>query len=52
MEVFSFYICRMDNILTDVETGKQYMLQPSVEKIEDGIIQFVPELMHTFGYDV
>ena len=34
----------MDNILTDVETGKQYMLHPSVEEIEDGIIQFVPEL--------
>ena len=51
MEVFSFYICRMDNILTDVETGKQYMLQPSVEEIEDGIIQFVPELhAHLWGY--
>ena len=51
MEVFSFYICRMDNILTDVETGKQYMLQPSVEEIEDGIIQFVPELhAHLWDY--
>ena len=51
MEVFSFYICRMNNILTDVETGRQYMLQPSVEEIEDGIIQFVPELhAHLWDY--
>ena len=41
----------MNNILTDVETGKQYMLQPSVEEIEDGIIQFVPELhAHLWDY--
>ena len=41
----------MDNILTDVETGKQYMIQPSVEEIEDGIIQFVPELhAHLWDY--
>ena len=44
MEVFSFYICRMNNILTDVETGNQYMIQPSVQELEDGIIQYVPEL--------
>ena len=51
MEVFSFYICRMINILTDVETGKQYMLQPSVEELEDGIIQFVPEFhAHLWDY--
>ena len=41
----------MDKILTDVETGKQYMMQPSVEEIEDGIIQFVPELhAHLWDY--
>ena len=51
MEVFSFYICRMNNILTDVETGTQYMIQPSVEELEDGIIQFVPELhAHLWDY--
>ena len=44
MEVFSFYICRMNNILTDVGTGNQYMIQPSVQELEDGIIQYVPEL--------
>ena len=41
----------MNNVLTDVETGKQYMLQPSVGEIEDGIIQFVPELhAHLWDY--
>ena len=51
MEVFSFYICRMNNILTDVETGNQYMIQPSVQELEDGIIQCVPELhAHLWDY--
>ena len=51
MEVFSFYICRMNNILTDVETGNQYMIQPSVQELEDGIIQYVPELhAHLWDY--
>ena len=50
MEVFSFYICRMNNILTDVETGTQYMIQPSVQELEDGIIQYVPEL-HAYLWD-
>ena len=41
----------MNSILTDIETGKQYMIQPSVEEIEDGIIQFVPELhAHIWDY--
>ena len=39
MEVFSFNICRMNNILTDVGTGNQYMIQPSVQELEDGIVQ-------------
>ena len=39
----SFYICRMNTILPDVETGNQYMIQPSVQELEDGIIQYVPE---------
>ena len=51
MEVFSFYICRMNNILTDIETGNQYMIQPSVQELEDGIIQYVPELhAHLWDY--
>ena len=51
MEAFSFYICRMNNILTDVETGDQYMIQPSVQELEDGIIQYVPELhAHLWDY--
>ena len=44
MEVFSFYISRMNNTLTDMVTGKKYKIQPSVEEIENGIIPFVPEL--------
>ena len=51
MEAFSFFICRMDNILTDVETGHQYMIQPSVQELESGIIQYVPELhAHLWDY--
>ena len=51
MEAFSFYICRMNNILTDVETGHQYMIQPSVQELEKGIIQYVPELhAHIWDY--
>ena len=51
MEAFSSYICRMDNILIDVETGHQYMLQPSVQELESGIIQYVPELhAHLWDY--
>ena len=51
MKAFSFYICRMNNILTDVETGHQYMIQPSAQELEDGIIQYVPELhAHLWHY--
>ena len=51
MEVFSFYICRMNNILTVVGTGNQYMIQPSVQELEDGIIKYVPELhAHLWDY--
>ena len=51
MEAFSFYICRMDNTLIDVETGHQYMLQPSVQELESGIIQYVPKLhAHLWDY--
>ena len=51
MEVFSFYTCRMNNMLIGVETGHQYMLQPSVQEMESGIIQYVPELhAHLWDY--
>ena len=41
----------MNNILTDVETGNQYMIQPNVQELEDGIIQYVPELhAHLWDY--
>ena len=41
----------MNNILTDVETGDQYMIQPSVQELENGIIQYVPELhAHLWDY--
>ena len=41
----------MNNIFTDVETGDQYMIQPSVQELKDGIIQYVPELhAHLWDY--
>ena len=40
----------MDNILIDVETGHQYMMQPSVQGLGSGIIQYVPEL-HAHFWD-
>ena len=41
----------MNNILTDVETGHQYKIQPSVQELENGIIQYVPELhAHLWDY--
>ena len=41
----------MNNILIDDETGHQYMLQPSVQEFESGIIQYVPELhAHLWNY--
>ena len=51
MELFHFYTCRMNSILIDDETGHQYMLQPSVQELESGIIQYVPELhAHLWNY--
>ena len=44
MEAFHF-------ILIDDETGHQYMLQPSVQELESGIKQYVPELhAHLWDY--
>ena len=41
----------MNNTLTDVETGHQYMIQSSVQELENGIIQYVPELhAHLWNY--
>ena len=52
MEVFSFYISRMNNTLIDMVTGKKYKIQPSVEEIGNGIVPFVPELhAHLWDYD-
>ena len=34
----------MNNILTDDKTGQQYMLSPSSQELERGIIQYIPEL--------
>ena len=33
----------MNNILIDDKTGQQYMLSPSSQELERGIIQYVPE---------
>ena len=41
----------MDNILTDMVTGKKYKIQPNVEEVENGIISFVPKLhAHLWDY--
>ena len=41
----------MDSILIDDETGHQYMLHPSVQELESGILQYVPELhAHLWNY--
>ena len=34
----------MNDILIDDKTGQQYMLSPSIQGLERGIIQYVPEL--------
>ena len=40
----------MNNILTD-ETGQQYMLSPSSQELERGIIQYFPKLhAHLWSY--
>ena len=41
----------MNNILTDEKTGQQYMLSPSSQELERGIIQYVTELhAHLWSY--
>ena len=41
----------MNNILTDDKTGQQYMLSPSSQELERGIIQYVPDLhAHLWSY--
>ena len=41
----------MNNMLTDDKTGQQYMLSPSSQELERGIIQYVPELhAHFWSY--
>ena len=41
----------MNNILTDDKTGQQYMLSPSSQELERGIIQYIPELhAHLWNY--
>ena len=41
----------MNNILIDDKTGQQYMLSPSSQELERGIIQYVPELPgHLWNY--
>ena len=41
----------MNNILTDDKTGQQYILRPSSQELERGIIQYIPELhAHLWSY--
>ena len=41
----------MNNILIDDKTGQQYMLHPSAQELEEGVMQFVPELhAHLWDY--
>ena len=41
----------MNNILTDDKSGQQYMLSPSSQELEKGIIQYIPELhAHLWSY--
>ena len=41
----------MNNILTDDKSGQQYMLSPSSQELERGIIQYIPELhAHLWSY--
>ena len=43
----------MNNILTDDKTGQQYMLSPSSQELERGIIQYISELhAHLWSYIV
>ena len=50
-ENFSFYNSRMDKILTDSVTGKQYMLQPGPEELQRGVMKYDPVLhAHLWSY--
>ena len=41
----------MNSVLTDDSTGRQYMLNPSTQDLEAGIIPYVPELhAHLWTY--
>ena len=41
----------MNNILIDDKIGQQYMLNPRIQELERGIIQYVPELhAHLWNY--
>ena len=41
----------MNNIIIDDKTGQQYMLNPSIQELERGMIQYVPELhAHLWNY--
>ena len=41
----------MNNILTDDKTGQQYILSPSSQELERGIIQHIPEIhAHLWSY--
>ena len=41
----------MNNIIIDDKTGQQYMLNPSIQELETGTIQYVPELhAHLWNY--
>ena len=41
----------MEKILTDSETSQQFMLHPSPQELQRGVVQFVPELhAHLWSY--
>ena len=41
----------MIKILTDSETGQQFMLHPGPQELQGGVMQFVPELhAHLWSY--
>ena len=41
----------MEKILTDSETGQQFMLHPGPQELQRGVVQFVPEIhAHLWSY--
>ena len=41
----------MEKILTGSETGQQFMLHPGPQELQEGVVQFVPELhAHLWSY--